>query len=582
MISRTMYSILEEAAARGGSLGALHQPVPGAPYRVYSWNEFAAAAREIAVALRGMGIGKGAIVGLASEARAEFCLADLGIMANGSIAAALYTSYPVPELARELRACDAQALFVETPALLRALRADPQFPHNLPAILLKGSATGVMTLDDLRAQGRAAMEKDPELFSRIVAEVMPEDGAILYLTSGATGEPKMGLITHEALVANVEMGPKVLDIGPADSVLAFLPPAHITQRLALQMLPILCGVPVWFAESLMKLPDEFLRVKPTVFVAPPRLWERVHASIRMEVRKRGRVVSALFDRAVRLGLSGVRLRLAGRRPALPRRLLLALCDRVFFRRVRARFGGRLRVCGSGSAPLGKELAGFFLATGLPLIEGYGLTEGGVVILNPPGETRPGSVGKPLPGAEIRIADDGELLVRGPTVFSGYYKDPAATAEVLRDGWLHTGDLAEIDSDGYIYITGRKKDVLVLSSGRKVYPAHIESLLRLDPIISQVLLVGDGRPYVSALVTVKAETEPARDRATVDAAVRRVVARVNASLAPFEQVRKFHVLDRDFSMDAGELTATLKVRRMRALENFREKVAECYSGHEQVR
>ncbi len=578
-----MYSVLEEAAARGGTLAALHQPVPGAPHRAYSWNEFATAAREIAVGLRGLGIGKGAIVGLASEARAEFCLADLGIMANGSIAAALYTSYPVAELVREMRACDAQAVFVESPALLRALKADPQFPPNLPAILLKDSATGVMTLDDLRAQGRAALERDPELFSRILAEIAPEDGAILYLTSGATGEPKMGLITHAALIANVEMGPKVLDIGPADAVLAFLPPAHITQRLALQMLPIYCGVPVWFAESLMKLPDEFLRVRPTVFVAPPRLWERVHSSIRVEVRKRGRLVSALFDRAVRLGLSGVRLRLAGRRPALPSRLLLALCDRVFFQRMRARFGGRLRICGSGSAPLGKELAAFFLATGLPLIEGYGLTEGGVVILNRPGETRPGSVGKPLPGAEIRIAADGELLVRGPTIFSGYYKDPAATAEILRDGWLHTGDVAEIDSDGYVYITGRKKDVIILSNGRKVYPARIESLLTLDPLINQVLLVGDGRPYVSALLTVKTEAEPARDRGTIEAAVRRVVVRVNAKLASFEQVRKFHVLERDFSIELGELTATLKVRRMRAIENFREKVAECYpAGHEQER
>ncbi len=581
MISRTMYALLEEAAARGGSRPALYQPVPGAEHRAYSWNEFAAAAREVAVALRGLGVGKGAIVGLASEARAEFCLADLGIMANGSIAAALYTSYPVSELVRELGACDAQALFVESPTLLRALKADPRFPPNLPVVLLSGTATGVMTLDDLRALGREAMERDPELFSRIAAEVKPEDGAILYLTSGATGEPKMGLVTHESVVSNVEMGPKVLDIGPEDSVLAFLPPAHITQRLALQMLPIYCSVPVWFAESLMKLPDEFLRVRPTVFVAPPRLWERVHSSIRMEVRKRGRIVSALFDSAVRLGLAGVRLRLAGKRPSLPKRLLLAAADRVFFRRMRARFGGRLQICGSGSAPLGKELAGFFLAIGLPLIEGYGLTEGGVVILNPPGETRPGSVGKPLPGVEACIADDGELLVRGPTIFSGYYKDPAASAEILRDGWLHTGDLAEIDSDGYIYITGRKKDVIILSNGRKVYPAHIESLLRLDPIINQVLLVGDGKPYVAALVTVKAETQP-RDQTAIEAGVRRAVSRVNGSLAPFEQVRKFRVIERDFSIDAGELTATLKVRRLRAIENFREKVAECYPAHEQER
>jgi long-chain acyl-CoA synthetase len=579
MISRTMYSILEAAAARGGSLPALYQPVPGAPHRVYSWNDFAAAAREIATGLRGLGLGRGTIIGLASEARAEFCLADLGIMANGSVAAALYTSYPVRELARELRACDAQALFVESPALLRALKADPQFPPNLPVILLNGTAIGVMTLEDLRSQGRAAMERDPELFPRIAAEVTPEDGAILYLTSGATGEPKMGLVTHDALVSNVELGPKVLDIGPEDSVLAFLPPAHITQRLALQMLPIYCGVPVWFAESLMKLPDEFLRVKPTVFVAPPRLWEKVHASIRTEVRKRGRLVSALFDRAVRLGLASVKLRMEGRRTALPKRVLLAAADRIFFRRMRARFGGRLRICGSGSAPLGKELAGFFLAIGMPLIEGYGLTEGGVVILNPPGQTRPGSVGKPLPSVEVQIASDGELLVRASTLFSGYYKDPQATAEVLRDGWLHTGDLAEIDSDGYVYITGRKKDVIVLSNGRKIYPAHIESLLRLDPLINQVLLVGDGQPYVSALVTVKTEPQPAFDRAAIEALVRRVVARVNKGLASFEQVRKFHVLDRDFSIELGELTATLKVRRPHALENFRDAVALLYPVQE---
>jgi long-chain acyl-CoA synthetase len=574
-----MYSVLEAAAARGGDRPALYQPVPGAGHHSYSWNEYACAAREIAVALRELGVGRGAIVALASEARAEFCLADLGIMANGSVAAALYTSYPVRELVRELKACDARALFVESPELLAALAADPRFPRDMPLILLTGTAEGAASLDDFRARGRAATERDPGLFERIAAEVTPEDGAILYLTSGATGEPKMGLVTHEALVSNVELGPKVLDIGPEDAVLAFLPPAHITQRLALQMLPIYCDVPVWFAESLMRLPDEFARVRPTVFVAPPRLWEKVHASIRTEVRKRGRLVSGLFDRAVRLGQGAVRLRLEGRRPTLGKRVLLAAADRIFFRRMRARFGGRLRICGSGSAPLGKDLAAFFLAIGMPLIEGYGLTEGGVVILNPPGETRPGSVGKPLPGIEIRIASDGELLVRASTLFSGYYKDPHATAEVLREGWLHTGDLAEIDADGYVYITGRKKDIIVLSNGRKIYPAHIESKLRLDPLINQVLLVGDGRPYVSALVTVKAESQPTCDRAKIEAAVRRVVARVNRGLAAFEQVRKFHVLDRDFSIDAGELTATLKVRRPHALENFRDAVARLYPAQE---
>jgi long-chain acyl-CoA synthetase len=226
--------------------------------------------------------------------------------------------------------------------------------------------------------------------------------------------------------------------------------------------------------------------------------------------------------------------------------------------------------------LGKELNEFFLAIGLPLIQGYGLTEGGIVILTRPGSPRAGSVGKPLPGVEVRLAEDGELLVYSPTLFAGYYKDPEATARVLRDGWLWTGDIAAMDAGGYLYIKGRKKELIVLSNGKKIYPSRIEELFRLEPIVGHVVPVGDGKPYLAALVTVSAAAAEALEGPDAVAhEVYQAIARVNRNLASFEQIRRFRMVDRDFTVASGELTPTLKVRRARVLENFRDAVAQMY-------
>jgi long-chain acyl-CoA synthetase len=273
---------------------------------------------------------------------------------------------------------------------------------------------------------------------------------------------------------------------------------------------------------------------------------------------------------------------------------LKLADRLVFSKIRARLGGRLRIAASGAAPLGPELARFYASIGMPLIEGYGLTEGGVTCLNPIDRPKPGSIGIALPGVKLRLADDGELLIKGPTLFAGYHKDPASTASVLRDGWLYTGDIAEIDSAGYVYITGRKKELIVSSNGKKIYPARIEILFKTEPIVNQVVLIGDRLPYVTALLTVNvahaeslkgmpkhdsgerklAEAPPVLDE------IRKAVARINKQLAPFEQIRKFRVLERDFSIETGELTPTMKVRRNRVLENNRELVSELYMGKEE--
>jgi long-chain acyl-CoA synthetase len=572
-----------------GDAPALRQP-SGGEYRIYSWKQYQRAAEEIAAGLRSLGIGRGDVVALNSETRLEFYLADLGIVSNGSIAAAMYPSYPPKDLIRTIATSGARAVFVEDPKTLKPLR-DAKVEHW---ILLTGEAEDVLTLDGLRQRGRDALAADSGLFARICAEVRPSDPAILYLTSGATGEPKMALVTHHSVVSNLDMGPYVLPLGPEDSTVAFLPSAHIAQRVVIEYLPLRCGMPVTFAESLLKLPQDIKKVRPTILLAPPRMWERIYSTICTELRKRPAAAQKAFWGSLGLALAAARYRREGKSVPWRIRVPLAAADRIMFRKIRARFGGRIRVAASGAAPLSKDLAEFYEAVGMPLIEGYGLTEGGVVSLNPLDRPKPGSIGKLLPGIEVRIGDDGELLIKSPCLFSGYLNDAETTAEVLRDGWLHTGDIAYQDAEGYLFITGRKKELIVSSTGKKIFPARVEALFKTEPLISQVLLVGDRLPYLTALFTINSTAAEAlkgmeeyrggRADQIVQAPpvaqeIQRTVARVNKQLAPFEQVRKYRILARDFSIEQGELTATMKVRRGRAMENFKEHIDELYAGRE---
>ncbi|MGA3073062.1 MAG: long-chain fatty acid--CoA ligase [Bryobacteraceae bacterium] len=595
MHPRTIYQVLEESAAQFGDAPALRQPTAvkdgQREYLTYSWNQYKTAAQEIAAGLRSIGIRKGDVVALDSETRLEFYVADLGILTAGSVAAALYPSYPPKDLIRTIQGCGAKALFVENPKILDALRGAP----DMPRILLTGEAEGALSLHQLRERGRLALAEDAEYMARLKAEVTPADHAILYLTSGATGEPKMALVTHAAVVANMDMAPARWPIGPNDATVAFLPSAHIAQRVVMEMLTLRQGTPVTFAESLLKLPQDIRDVRPTVMLAPPRMWERIYSTICTELRKRPAVARKAFYGALGLGLAAANYKHQGKPVPARIRVPLKIADRLFFQKVRARLGGRLALACSGAAPLSKELAEFYEAIGMPLVEGYGLTEGGVATLNPLDRPKAGSIGTALPGVELRIAEqDSELLIKSPCLFSGYVGDPEATAEVLRDGWLHTGDIAFIDDEGFVFITGRKKELIVSSTGKKIHPARVESLFKFEPLISQIMLIGDRLPFLTALFTINpavAETLKGMDmlkgRTTAEMAaaepvlkeIQKVVSRVNKQLAPFEQIRKYRVLGRDFSIEDGELTATMKVRRARVMENFRESIDELYAGKE---
>ncbi|MGA8597430.1 MAG: long-chain fatty acid--CoA ligase [Bryobacteraceae bacterium] len=597
---RTVFTVLEETAQRQGNAIALHQPTAvkdASGYRTFTWTDWLQISREIAVGLLSLGLRKGDVVCILSETRAEFYLADIAIMGVGGVSAALYTSYPVFEQVKSIQNIDPQFLFVEDRKTLESLLAayDGRRPKHI--LLLSGEADAALSFDTVREMGRELLGRDPSVFDRIHGEVHPDDPAILYLTSGATGAPKMSLTSHSAVLSNIDQGPNVLPIGPEDSTIVFLPSAHIAQRIVLELLPMRMGTPVWFSESLSKLPGELKRIRPTFLLAPPRVWERMYASILNELRKKPGVSRKLFYGALGLGMEVHKRRLEGRPiPAWMSRAL-KVADRVAFSKVRERLGGRIRIAASGAAPLGKDLSEFFSAIGMPIIEGYGLTETGVLCFNPLDRPKPGSIGKLLPGAQARIAEDGELLIKSPGMFLGYYKDEAATKSVFTaDGWMATGDIAEVDEEGYYFITGRKKELIVSSNGKKIYPARIESLFKLEPVVNQVLLIGDKQPYVTALITVNAahlstikgmeeyKNKPHNELVEappVAQAVQSAVNRVNKQLAEFERIRRFRILPRDFTIEAGELTPTMKIRRARVLENERALISELYPGKEEL-
>ena len=561
-------------------------------WRRTATSEFASAVRALACALPGLRVGPGDRVLLLSENRPEWQIADFAIQHAGAVTVPVYPTLPAGQIRPLLADSGAKAALVSTGEQLRKLR-EAAGDAALPAVLFDAEAAGELggiPLDQVLASGALEDRARPDVFAQRKATVTARSLATIIYTSGTTGTPKGVMLTHGNLVSNVDGCLTLVPFGPADVVLSFLPLSHVFQR-TVEYTSLSVSAGVAYAESVDTAARDAAEIRPTIFPAVPRFFEKVYARLMEGVAASPAWRQALFRWAVRQATARLRRQLAGEPVPVAARLGGAVAQRLVGRKLQHRVGGRVRFFISGGAPLSRELAEFFPAVGVLVLEGYGLTETSPVIaVNPPWGFRPGTVGPVLPGVEVRIAGDGEVLVRGPNVMQGYWNQPAETAEVLHDGWLNTGDVGQLDGDGYLTITDRKKDLIITSAGKNIAPQPIENALRGSAFIANAVCVGDRRNYLAALVVPDFDAlaawareqgiaEPLRStllaRPDVQALYRREIDAATALLARFERVKRFALLERDFSLEAGELTPTFKVRRRVVNETYAPLIESLY-------
>ncbi len=574
-------AVLANARARGGQ-PCLRFFRSGA-WRQLSWAEVGERVSALARGLGGLKIAPGDRIAIVSGNRPEWALADLAGLAAGSQVVSVPPTLPDAEMAFILRHAACRLAFVESPELAARLAGlQPQLPSLGPVILLESDAGGgqIPTLKDLAA----AHPQGGDLPGLAAA---PNQPALVIYTSGTTGEPKGVILTHRNVLATLEAVVAAFgDVSRLRLNLSFLPLAHALERIAGHFLPLVLGHTIAYARSLDTIAEDFRSVRPDFAVAVPRVFEKVYARIHAHVRSKPATAQALFRWAAGVGVA--RSELLERGLAVPPGLAIryAVADLAVFRAIRARLGGRLRLFVSGGAPLCAAIARFFHAAGILVCEGWGATETSAPSTwNTPSAYRFGSVGRPLPGVEVRIAADGELEVRGPNVFPGYLDNPAANAEAFTpDGFWRSGDLGRRDEDGFFYITDRKKELIVTSGGKNLAPQKLENLLRQQPLISHCLVHGDRRPYLVALLTVDRQALAAShpELAQVppdDERLRRLLAaqveEVNRQLARFEQIKAFRVVEQEFTTESGELSQSLKLKRRVVEARYRDLLDAMY-------
>jgi long-chain acyl-CoA synthetase len=517
----------------------------------------------LARGLLGRGVRHGDRVAVLSRTRLEWILLDWAVMSIGAVVVGLYPTSSAKECEYILEHCEAVLAFTEDEEQTRKLVS---IRGALPALR---EVIPFDRLDKLEAEGRLAkhLRRDP------VAE---DNLATLIYTSGTTGPPKGCMLTHRNLVTAATRVVEGLH-HPSDVVLLFLPLAHSYGRLAHQAASFR-GSTVACVADVARVPEALAAVRPTVLPAVPRVYEKVHANTLGEIERAGGSRRRIGLWALGVGARASRARREGAPVGGMLALQERLADRLVFSKVRERLGGRLRVGISGAAPLSTDVMEFFHALGVPVIEGYGLTEtASSASVNEPEDFQIGTVGRPVEGAEIRLAEDGEILVRSDSVFTGYYKEPEATAEALTDdGWLRTGDVGEIDAQGFLRVTDRKKDLIITAGGKNIAPQNLENALKSSRFVSQAIVVGDRRPYVTALLTLD-EAEVASSGRDPQGLVQQLVDDVNRDRTRVEQIKRFVILPRDFSQEEGEVTPTLKLRRRVIHDHFANEIEQLYAS-----
>jgi len=567
----------------------------------HSGTEALTRVRAATAGLHDLGIGRGDRVAILADVRPEWGEMDFATLANGAVTVGIYTTMPPSQVRYILSHSEAKAIALDRPEQLEKVReVRVECPALATVIVMDGCGVdpakvrrdaGERLLSEIEATGRRLLELDPKLYDGLVEAVRPEDLATIIYTSGTTGPPKGAMLTHGNICSVARAMKSVVDIGPEDISIAFLPLAHSLQRVA-GYVGISLGTRGAYATSIETLLDDFREIRPTVQPSVPRIWEKAYARIRERVAQSSAIRRSLFEWALGVGRDFGEYRKRGAERFAPPGLRLkhAAAERLVFRRIREFLGGRIRFLTSGGAPISTEVLEFFYALGILITEGYGLTETAApATFNRPDDFRFGTVGKPIPGTEIRIAEDGEVLIRGPGVFLGYYKDEAATREAFADGgWFKTGDIGEIDADGFLRITDRKKNLIVTATGKKVAPANVEALVKRCPIVSQVYIHGDNRSFLVALVAIDRE-EAVRaagagalpdlrslaENADVVRAVAEAIEAANRDLARYEQVKKFRIVPEEFSQEQGTLTPTLKIKRKAVEARYQALIEAMY-------
>jgi long-chain acyl-CoA synthetase len=544
-----------------------------------------------------LGFQKGDRVGILSRTRREWSAADIAILTAGGVTVGIYPSASLWEMTHVITHSGLKICFAENDALLKRLLEIRSKTGQPEVIVLFESACaalpdGVFLRETVLAKGKDLHQSDPSRFEAIRRAVRPSDLATIAYTSGTTGPPKGVMITHANLYHTAINASTMHRYEENDFGIAFLPLAHMLQRLSVYAAMHL-GIAGAYAESIDKLVDNFQELKPTVQVSVPQIFERIYNRVHRMMEDGPAFRRRLFSWAVGVGRKVSRCQRDGRPLPVFLAVKRALADRLVYRKIAGVFGGRVKYLLCGGAPMPLYLLEFFHAVGLLILEGYGLTE----TVAPAAVNRAecfkfGTVGQLIPGMEAKIASDGELLLRGQGLFSGYYKDPAATAQAIdAGGWFHTGDIAVIDDEGFIVITDRKKDIIVTAGGKNVAPQNIENLLRTMPLLDHVLVVGDRRKYLTALITVdRRELEAFARRENifpgdggrltehprVQKAVDEHIQKVNQRLAPYEQIKRYKILPDEFSQEKGELTPTLKLRRRDILEKYGDVIDALYA------